>query len=102
MLTGDTLYDGSATGTESGSRPTDWLDLEFDNSSTIVPLTRNWPGCLLRSPVFCGADSPPFFREAAAWLAERLGTNVQVMPGDHGVTLRDAQRGGQGHPCLQR
>jgi pimeloyl-ACP methyl ester carboxylesterase len=33
--------------------------------------------------VLAGRDSAPLFREAAAWLAARLGTVVQEVPGGH-------------------
>jgi hypothetical protein len=35
--------------------------------------------------VLYGTDSPPFFGEAAIWLAERLGTTVTRILGNHGV-----------------
>jgi pimeloyl-ACP methyl ester carboxylesterase len=40
-----------------------------------------------RVPVLmlAGADSPPFFREAANWFAQRLGGTVEQVRGGHGV-----------------
>ena len=35
--------------------------------------------------VLYGSDSPPFFGEAAKWLAGRLGTEPTAIPGGHGV-----------------
>jgi pimeloyl-ACP methyl ester carboxylesterase len=35
--------------------------------------------------VLAGAESPPFFREAAGWLAARLGGAVEEVPGGHGA-----------------
>jgi pimeloyl-ACP methyl ester carboxylesterase len=35
--------------------------------------------------VLAGAGSPPFFREAADWLAGRLGGAVEQVPGGHGA-----------------
>jgi pimeloyl-ACP methyl ester carboxylesterase len=35
--------------------------------------------------VLAGVDSPPFFREAADWLAARLGGAVEQVPGGHGA-----------------
>ncbi len=34
--------------------------------------------------VLYGADSPPFFGEAANWLSERLGTEPMTISGGHG------------------
>jgi pimeloyl-ACP methyl ester carboxylesterase len=40
-----------------------------------------------RVPVLllAGVESPPFFREAADWLAARLGRAVEQVPGGHGA-----------------
>jgi pimeloyl-ACP methyl ester carboxylesterase len=35
--------------------------------------------------ILAGAESPPFFREAADWLARRLGGTVEQVPGGHGA-----------------
>jgi pimeloyl-ACP methyl ester carboxylesterase len=35
--------------------------------------------------LFLGADSPPFFGEAAKWLAALLGTSILSIPGGHGA-----------------
>ena len=35
--------------------------------------------------VLAGVESPPFFREAADWLAARLGGAVEQVPGGHGA-----------------
>jgi pimeloyl-ACP methyl ester carboxylesterase len=35
--------------------------------------------------VLAGVESPPFFREAADWLTERLGGAVEQVPGGHGA-----------------
>ena len=46
-----------------------------------------------RVPVLllAGVESPPFFREAADWLAARLGRAVEQVPGGHGAPF--------GHPA---
>ena len=35
--------------------------------------------------ILAGVESPPFFREAADWLTERLGSAVEQVPGGHGA-----------------
>lgn len=35
--------------------------------------------------ILAGVESPPFFREAADWLTERLGGAVEQVPGGHGA-----------------
>jgi pimeloyl-ACP methyl ester carboxylesterase len=35
--------------------------------------------------VLYGLESPPFFGEAATWLAGRMGVEVTTMPGGHGL-----------------
>jgi pimeloyl-ACP methyl ester carboxylesterase len=40
--------------------------------------------------VLAGVDSPPFFREAADWLAARLGGAVEQVPGGHGAPFDHA------------
>ena len=42
-----------------------------------------------RVPVLllAGVESPPFFREAAEWLAARLGGAVELVDGGHGAPL---------------
>jgi pimeloyl-ACP methyl ester carboxylesterase len=40
--------------------------------------------------VLAGVESPPFFREAAAWLAARLGGAVEQVPGGHGAPFDHA------------
>jgi pimeloyl-ACP methyl ester carboxylesterase len=40
--------------------------------------------------LLAGADSPPFFGEAAEWLAARLGGAVERVPGGHGAPFDHA------------
>jgi pimeloyl-ACP methyl ester carboxylesterase len=40
--------------------------------------------------LLAGAESPPFFREAAEWLAARLGGTVEQVPGGHGASFAPA------------
>jgi pimeloyl-ACP methyl ester carboxylesterase len=40
--------------------------------------------------ILCGAESPPFFREAAEWLGGHLGARVEPVPGGHGAPFDHA------------
>jgi len=62
-----------------------WIDYEFDVFEYYRPADEDLARVSTPIEVLCGSESAPFFLEAATWLAERLGTTVQVMPGDHGA-----------------
>ena len=62
-----------------------WIDLEFDNFEYYRPSDEELARVSTPIEVLCGSDSPPFFMEAATWLAERLRTGVVVIPGNHGA-----------------
>jgi pimeloyl-ACP methyl ester carboxylesterase len=62
-----------------------WIDFEFDNFEYYLPSDEELARVSTPVEVLCGSESPPFFMEAATWLAERLGGGVEVMPGDHGA-----------------
>ncbi len=85
-LTGDIVYDGFSEGykTRLASDRT-FIEFEFDNFEYFRPSDEELARVSTPMQVLCGSESPPFFMEAATWLAERLGTNVAVIPGDHGV-----------------
>jgi pimeloyl-ACP methyl ester carboxylesterase len=86
MLTGDAIYDSFTQGyKERLAADRTWIDLEFDVFEYYRPSDDDL--ALVSTPVevLCGADSPPFFMEAASWLAQRLSTAVEVIPGNHGV-----------------
>ena len=86
MLTGDAIYDNFSPGyKERLAADQCWIDNEFDVFEYYRPTDEDLAQVSTPVTVLCGAASPPFFGEAAAWLAERLGTSVQVIPGDHGV-----------------
>ena len=40
--------------------------------------------------ILAGVESPPFFREAADWLAARLGGDVEQVSGGHGAPFDHA------------
>jgi pimeloyl-ACP methyl ester carboxylesterase len=86
MLTGDVIYNDFSQGyKERLAADRTWIDLEFDVFEYYRPSDEDLARVTIPVEVLCGADSPPFFGEAAAWLAQRLGTKVQVIPGNHGV-----------------
>ena len=85
-LTGDVVYDGFSEGyKERLAADRTWIDLEFDVFEYYRPSDEELARVSTPVEVLCGSESPPFFMEAATWLAERLGTSVAVIPGNHGV-----------------
>ena len=86
MLTGDAIYNDFSQGyKERLAADRTWIDLEFDVFEYYRPADDDLARVITPVEVLCGAESPPFFGEAAAWLAQRLGTKVQVIRGNHGV-----------------
>lgn len=86
MLTGDIVFESLPA--DYRNRLADdrtWIDLEFDNFEYYRPADEDLARVSTPITVFCGAESAPFFMEAASWLAERLGATVSVMPGNHGA-----------------
>lgn len=65
--------------------------VEFESLSGWKPeeeaLKRNRVPALILS----GAESPPFFSEAGEWLAQRLGSAVEAVPGGHGAPFDHAK-----------
>jgi pimeloyl-ACP methyl ester carboxylesterase len=85
-LTGDAIYNGFSEGyKERLAADRTWIDLEFDVFEYYRPSDEELAAVSIPIDVLCGSDSPPFFMEAATWLAARLSTPVGVMPGNHGV-----------------
>ncbi len=85
-LTGDIIYDGFSEGyKERLAADRTWIDIEFDNFEYYRPSDEELARVSTPVKVLCGSESPPFFMEAATWLAERLGTSVAVIPGNHGA-----------------
>ena len=86
MLTGDLIYDSFSEGyKERLAADRTWIDQEFDVFEYYRPSDEELAQVSTPVKVLCGSASPPFFGEAAAWLAERLGTERAVIPGNHGV-----------------
>jgi pimeloyl-ACP methyl ester carboxylesterase len=86
MLTGDVVFDSLSA--EYRTRLADdrtWIDVEFDNFEYYRPSDEDLARVSTPITVFCGSESPPFFMEAASWLATRLGTDVTVILGGHGA-----------------
>jgi pimeloyl-ACP methyl ester carboxylesterase len=85
-LTGDDVYNGFPEDyRERLAADRTWIDFEFDVFEYYRPLDEDLARVSTPVEVLCGSESPPFFMEAATWLAERLGTNAAVIPGNHGV-----------------
>ncbi len=85
-LTGDEIYNGFSEGyKERLAADRTWIDHEFDEFEYYRPADEDLARVSTPVTVLCGADSPPFFMEAATWLADRLGAVVSVIPGNHGV-----------------
>ena len=85
-LTGDIVYNGFSDDYKARlEADRTWIDLEFDNFEYYQPTDEELARVSTPVRVLCGSESPPFFMEAAGWLAERLGTSVAVIPGGHGA-----------------
>jgi pimeloyl-ACP methyl ester carboxylesterase len=86
MLTGDIVFESLPADYRTRlAEDRTWIDVEFDNFEYYRPSDEDLAGVSKPIAVLCGSESPPFFMEAASWLATRLGTNVTVMPGSHGA-----------------
>ena len=86
MLTGDAVYDGFSSGYRSRLAADDtWIKHEFDNFEYYRPADGELAAVKRPVAVLFGAQSPPFFGEAANWLAARLGTQALNIPGGHGA-----------------
>ena len=86
MLTGDVVYNGFSEGYRGRLQADDtWINHEFDNFEYYRPEDEELAKVQKPVAVLYGADSPPFFGEAANWLSERLGTKAQTIRGGHGV-----------------
>lgn len=85
-LTGDVIYDGFSEGYKQRlAADRTWIDHEFDVFEYYRPADEELARVTTPVTVLCGSESPPFFMEAASWLAKHLRTTVRVMPGNHGV-----------------
>jgi pimeloyl-ACP methyl ester carboxylesterase len=86
MLTGDEIYKGFSQGYRDRlAVDRTWIDHEFNVFEYYRPPDEDLGGLPIPFAVLYGADSPPFFGEAAVWLTERLGISVTKIAGNHGV-----------------
>jgi pimeloyl-ACP methyl ester carboxylesterase len=86
MLTGDEIYNGFSEGYRTRlAADRTWIDHEFDLFEYYRPSDEALGAIQRPVTVFYGADSPPFFGEAARWLSGLLRTDAVVIPGGHGV-----------------
>lgn len=86
MLTGDAVYDGFSSGYRARLEADEtWIEHEFNNFEYYRPTDAELAGVQRPVSVLFGAESAPFFGEAANWLAERLGTEAVTIPGGHGA-----------------
>jgi pimeloyl-ACP methyl ester carboxylesterase len=86
MLTGDLVYDGFSQGYRERLAADDtWINYEFDVFEYYRPSDEELAATKTPITVLYGSESPPFFGEAANWLAGRLGTAAVVIPGGHGA-----------------
>ena len=68
-----------------------WIEYEFDNYENYKPTDQALRNVRRPVEVLVGTESPPLFGQAAAWLAERLGTAVTNIPGAHGAHYANPQ-----------
>ena len=86
ILMGDAIYGSLSEEYRARLEADDtWIEHEFDNFEWFRPADEDLAGIQRPVAVLFGADSPPFFGEAANWLAGRLGTSALTIPGGHGV-----------------
>jgi len=86
MLTGDLVYESLPADYRARLAADEtWMDFEFNVLEYYRPSDDELAAAKTPIAVLCGEDSPPFFAEAADWLAGKLGTRTQFIPGGHGV-----------------
>lgn len=84
-LTGDAVYNGFSEGYRARLEADDtWIQYEFNNFEYYRPTDEDLAQLQKPVAVLYGADSPPFFGEAANWLSGRVGTEAVTIPGGHG------------------
>jgi len=86
MLTGDEVYAGFSEGYRNRLEADDtWIQYEFDVFEYYRPTDEALAAIDKPVQVYYGADSPPFFGEAAQWLAGRTGGKALTIAGGHGA-----------------
>ena len=100
VLTGDAVYNGFSEGYRTRLKADDtWIQYEFNNFGHYRPTDEDLAQVQKPVAVLYGADSPPFFGEAANWLSEAL-TWFRWAPNaerDSCKLLTRAEKGGR--PC---
>jgi pimeloyl-ACP methyl ester carboxylesterase len=85
MLTGDIVYDALPADYRARlAADQTWIEHEFDVFEYYRPSDEELAAAQRPIAVLCGLESPPFFGEAANWLAGKLGTQALFIPGGHG------------------
>ena len=86
MLMGDQEYEALPEDYRHRMEADDtWINFEFDNFEYYRPTDEELAQIQRPVSVLYGVDSPPFFAEAATWLAGRIGGEAIGMPGGHGA-----------------
>ncbi len=85
MLTGDAVYNGFSEEYRTRLEADDtWIRYELPTFPHYRPTDQDLAQVQKPVAVLYGADSPPFFGEAASWLSERLGIEPMTISGGHG------------------
>ncbi len=85
MLWGDAVYNGLSEGYRTRLEADDtWIQYELPTFPRYRPTDQDLAQVQKPVAVLYGADSPPFFGEAAIWLSKRLGIEPVTISGGHG------------------
>lgn len=86
MLTGDVVYESLPADYRARLAADEtWINYEFNILEYYRPSDEELAAARAPIVVLCGEESPPFFAEAADWLAGKLGSRTHFVPGGHGV-----------------
>ena len=93
MLTGDQTYDAFSEGYRQRlAADRTWMEHEFDVFEYYRPSDEELAALTTPVVVLHGRDSPPFFGEAARWLAGLLGTEAVTIPGATAFTTSSRKK----------
>ena len=85
ILTGDAVYNSLSEGYRARLEADDtWIQYEFNHIEHYEPTDEELAEVQMPVTVLYGADSPPFFGEAANWLCERMNATPMTISGGHG------------------
>ena len=86
MLMGEELYNGLSADYRQRLEADDtWIGYEFGNFEGYGVTDEGLSGVKTPVQVLYGSQTLPFFGEVAHWLAERIGCESVVLPGNHAV-----------------